>query len=174
MKKKRAIIITGPGYEDSELIYPYYRLLEEAVHVDLATSTDLEVKGKYGNPSKPTITIDNIREEDFDLVVIPGGHEAPDRVRQNEKILKFIRDMHIKGKFISSTCHGPWVLISAGIIKGKRATCYVGMRDDLINAGAFYEIAPVVVDQNIITSDHPRNLGHWMKTTVELLFKSSK
>lgn len=173
MKNKRAIIITGPGYEDSELIYPYYRLLEEGIRVDLATSTNLEVKGKYGYPSKPTITIDSIKEEDFDLVVIPGGHEAPDRVRQNEKILEFIRAMDTKGKLISSTCHGPWVLISASIMKGKKATCYSGMKDDLINAGALYNVASVVIDKNIITSDHPRNLGDWMKATVELLNKSS-
>ncbi len=174
MLKKRAIIITGPGFEDSEFIYPYYRLLEEGVHVDSATSNDADVVGKHGYPMNPTIAVGDIREEDFDLVVIPGGHEAPDRVRQNKKILEFIKKMHEKGKLVASTCHGPWVLISAGIINGKQATCYSGMKDDLINAGALYEEAPVVIDKNIITSDHPRSLGPWMKATVALLYKSSK
>lgn len=174
MEKKRAIIITGPGYEDVEATYPYYRLKEEGVVVEVATSNDKGVKGKYGYPLEPTIKIQDLREKDFDLVVIPGGHEAPDRVRQNEHILKFVQKMYEKNKLISSTCHGPWVLISAGIIRGKKATCYKGMKDDLINAGAIYSDEPVLVDGNIVTSDHPRNIGTWMKTTIELLFNPSK
>lgn len=166
MKQKKVVIITGPGFEDAEVIYPYYRLLEENIVVDLAISTNTEVKGKHGYPLKPTIKISELRPSDYDAVIIPGGHEAPDRVRQVKEVLMFVKNMYRMGKIISSTCHGPWVLISAGIIRGKRATCYKGMKDDLINAGALYKVEPVVVDHNIITSDHPRNLGAWMKTTI--------
>lgn len=170
-KHKRVVIITGPGFEDSEVIYPYYRLQEEGYIVDVVTNNDSEVRGKFGIPMTPTKKILDLDTQVYAGVIIPGGHEAPDRVRQVKDILNFVKKMYKGGKIVSSTCHGPWVLISAGIMKGKQATCYIGMKDDLINAGAKYRVAPVVVDGNIITSDHPRNLGDWMKTTVKLLKK---
>lgn len=168
-KTKKVVIITGPGFEDPEVIYPYYRLQEEGYIVEVVTSSDSEVRGKHGYPMVPTKKIVDLNVEDYNSVIIPGGHEAPDRVRQVKEILSFVKQMYEAGKIVSSTCHGPWVLISAGIIKGKNATCYKGMKDDLINAGANYKELPVVVDGNIITSDHPRNLGPWMKTTIKLL-----
>jgi len=169
MKQKKVVIITGPGFEDPEVIFPYYRLLEEGFNVDVVTSNNLEVEGKHGYPIKPTVKFEELKFYDYDAAIIPGGHEAPDRVRQVKEILKFVKNMHNAGKVVSSTCHGPWVLISAGILKGKKATCYPGMKDDLINAGAAYREAPVVVDDNLVTSDHPRNLGPWMKATISLL-----
>src|SRR3989344_2692387 len=112
MKQKKAVIITGPGFEDAEVIYPYYRLQEEGILVDIVTSTDLEVEGKHGYPITPTISVKDLTVKEFDAVIIPGGLEAPDRVRQIEIILLFVKDMYKKGKIISSICHGPWVLIS--------------------------------------------------------------
>ncbi len=168
-KTTRIAIITGPGFEDPEVIYPYYRLLEEGYTVDIITSNDKQVHGKHGFPMTPTKKYSDLDVNFYDGVIIPGGHEAPDRVRQVEEILSFIKKMDREGKVISSTCHGPWVLISADIIKGKNVTCYKGMKDDLINAGGNYTQAPVVIDGNIITSDHPRNLGPWMKATINLL-----
>lgn len=169
MKTKNIVIITGPGFEDPEVIYPYYRLQEEDFVVDVATSNNEEVKGKHGYLIKPTIKIKELKVANYIAVVVPGGHEAPDRVRQVKEILKFVKGMYRAGKVISSTCHGPWVLISAGIIRGKKATCYIGMKDDLINAGAHYQEKPVVVDGNLVTSDHPRNLTVWMRATIDLL-----
>lgn len=169
--KKSCVIITGPGFEDPEVIYPYYRLQEEGFAVDVATSNDLEVKGKHGYPIKPTVRIADLTTKKYDAVVIPGGYEAPDRARQVKAVLDFVKNMYTADKIISSTCHGPWVLISSGIMKGKKATCYKGMKDDLINAGAIYKNEPAVVDGNIVTSDHPRNLGVWMKSTISLLRK---
>lgn len=169
MKTKKAVIITGPGFEDPEVIYPYFRLQEAGVAVDVATSSNGEIKGKHGYLIKPTTLINNLDVKKYDAVIIPGGHEAPDRVRQVKKILQFVHQMAQAKKIVSSICHGPWVLISAGILKGKNATCYIGMKDDLTNAGAKYTRRAVVVDGNIITSDHPRNLGSWMKITVDLI-----
>lgn len=168
-KTKKVVIITGPGFEDAEVIYPYYRMQEEGYVVDILTSNDSEVKGKHGIVIKPTAKIAMFHYQDYDAVIIPGGHEAPDRVRQVKEIIAFVKKMHEVGKIVSSTCHGPWVLISAGILKGKNATCYKGMKDDLVNAGAYYRESPVVVDETIVTSDHPRNLGSWMKATIKLL-----
>lgn len=164
---KRAVIITGPGFQDEEFIYPYYRLQEEGFTVDVSTLDKAVVYGKYGIPANPTIDTKDLREEDFDLVILPGGHEAPDRVRQIKEVLTFVKDMYDKGKIVGAMCHGPWITISAGIMKGKRATCYQGMADDLKNAGASYIDAPVVVDGNLITSPHYRNNGDFMRAIVE-------
>ncbi|MBL7059077.1 type 1 glutamine amidotransferase [Candidatus Pacearchaeota archaeon] len=163
---KQAVIIVSQGFEDSEFIYPYYRLQEEGFKVDISSKNKGELLGKNGFPIKVEIEAKDLNEKNYDLVVIPGGYESPDRVRQIEEVLRFIREMNDKGKIISSVCHGPWVLISAGIMKGKKATCYKGCKDDLINCGANYLDEDVVVDGNIITSPHFRNLAEWMKETI--------
>lgn len=163
---KRAVIIAGNGVEDSEFIYPYYRLLEEGIRVDVALAGDKPVKGKYGMPFEPTMRCDALRAEDFDLVVLPGGHEGPDRVRQVPEVLAFIRDMDAQGRLIASICHGSWSMISAGIMRGRTATCYKGMKDDLINAGCDYRDADVIEDGNIVSSPHFRNNHQWMKAVI--------
>ena len=162
---RRAIIITGPGFEDAEFIYPYYRLQEAGFSVEVATSNDKIVVGKHGITATPTINLASLDPQKFDLLVIPGGHEAPDRMRQVPEILSFTRGMYDLQKPISCICHGPWVLVSAGIIKGKKATSYKGCKDDLINAGALYLDEPVVVDGKLVTSQHFRDNPAWMKET---------
>jgi len=169
MKTKRIVIIIGPGFEDMEATSPFYRLQEEGFVVDVATSTDEAVAGKHGILMTPTVKIKDLLVSRYDAVVIPGGLEGPDRVRQRKDAVVFVREMYVKGKLVASICHGPWVLASAGILKGKKATCYIGMKDDLINAGAIYTGAPVTVDGNMITSDHPRSIAAWMKATVNYL-----
>jgi len=166
---KKAVIVTGPKFEDAEVIYPFYRLLEEGMSVDIVTSNNTDVTGKYGYPIKPTTKITNLKVKNYDAVIIPGGHEAPDRVRQVPEIVYFVKKMFEEGKVVSSTCHGPWVLIEADIVRGKNVTCYPGMKTDLKNAGGNYLIKPVVVDDNMITSDHPRNLGLWMLATIKVI-----
>jgi protease I len=165
---KRAIIITGPGFEDSEFIYPYYRLQEAGFSVDVATSNNKEVTGKHGVPTNPTVNLKDLNPQQYDLLVIPGGNEAPDRMRQVQEILDFTKAMYDQEKIIASICHGPWVLISARIIKGKKATCYKGCKDDLINAGAIYLDEPVVVDGKLVTAQHFRDNAAWMKETLSL------
>jgi len=167
--KKRAVIIIGPGFEDVEGIYPYYRLQEEGFVVDVATANDSEVKGKHGIPLAPTVKIEQLKESEYDAVIVPGGLEGPDRVRQRVEAVAFVRKMFEKGKLVSSICHGPWVLISAGIMKGKKATCYIGMKDDLMNAGAHYTGSPVTIDGNLITSDHPKHVTDWLRETIAYL-----
>ncbi len=164
---KRAVIITGPHFQDEEYIYPYYRLLEEGFQLDVAIKGKVTAYGKYGVPAIPTRDVTGLRVEDYDLVLLPGGQEAPDRVRQIPEVLVFVKEMFEKGKVVAAICHGPWITISAGIMKGKKATCYAGMADDLKNAGALYEDAAVVIDGNLITSPHYRNNGDFMKAVVE-------
>ena len=164
---KRAVIITAPGFQDEEHIYPYYRLLEEGFQVDVATESGQNVPGKYGVPARATMKTAALNADDFDLVVIPGGFEAPDRVRIIPEVLQFLRDMDAQKKCIAAICHGPWVLISAGITRGRKMTAYWSIEADVRNSGADYQHrVPAVVDGNLITSPHYANNGDFMKAVL--------
>lgn len=164
---KRAIIFVAVGVEDTEFSYPYYRLQEEGFAVDVATKGKQAVTGKWGLPIPATVDAETVAPDDYVLAVVPGGHESPDRVRQITNVLNFLRAFDSRKKVISSICHGPWVLVSAKIVKGRRVTCYPGCKDDLINAGADYVDAPVVTDDNLVTSPHFRHNHAWMRATIE-------
>ncbi|OGM98931.1 MAG: hypothetical protein A2915_03125 [Candidatus Yanofskybacteria bacterium RIFCSPLOWO2_01_FULL_41_34] len=169
-KQLRAVVITAEGFEDEEVIYPVIRLKEEGFIVDIATRDAKLVLGRLNFPLELIIryygTLVNAKKleaKNYDLVLIPGGFEAPDRVRQIPEILEFVRRMNRQKKIVSAFCHGPWVLISAGIIKGKKITGYIGIKDDINNAGAIYTDQPAVIDGNIITARHPRDVTDLMK-----------
>lgn len=163
--RRRALITIADGVEDVEFVYPFYRLQEAAFDVEVASKGKEAVAAKHGLTIVATVDADDVAEPDYDLIVVPGGYESPDRVRQINAVLQALRDFDAKGKLISSVCHGPWVLISAGIVRGRRMTCYRGCKDDLINAGAIYVESPVVVDNNIVTAPHFRDNAVWMKET---------
>lgn len=167
MSEVRAVIITGPGFQDEEVIYPYYRLLEAGFSVDVAAKDGTPVYGKYGVPARVTIPTSRLSAADFDLVVLPGGFEAPDRVRLDQHVLQFVRNMDTAGKLIAAICHGPWILVSARILKGRKLTGYMSIAEDLRNAGAEYIEAPVVEDGNLITAPHYRDNGPFMKAVVK-------
>lgn len=178
---ERIVIITDDAFEDEEVIYPIIRLKEEGFEVDVATKEKKMVKGRLNFPLELMIRyyathVDalELNEKNYDMVLVPGGFEAPDRVRQIPEVLEFIKAMYIKGKIVGAFCHGPWVLVSAGILKGKRATAYVGIKDDIKNAGAHYFDVPVVIDGNIITSRHPRDIGEFMKSILRKIKKTRK
>lgn len=168
-KQPRTVIITGPGFQDEEVVYPYYRLLEAECAVDIATKDGAVVHGKYGVPARATMRTADLSGRDFDLVVLPGGFEAPDRVRLDRDVLEFVRRMDAAGRLIAAICHGPWILISAGILRGRRITAYQSIADDVRNAGAEYVEASVVVDGNLVSSPHYRDNGIFMRTTLERL-----
>jgi protease I len=166
----RAVIITAAGFQDEELIYPFYRLKEAGCEVAIATKGGEVVKGKFGVPARATMSTTDLRAADFDVVVIPGGFEAPDRVRMLPEVLDFVREMDRAGKPVAAICHGPWVLISAGVTKGRKMTAYWSIEADVRNSGADYQHkVPVVVDGNLITSPHYDNNGDFMKALVELI-----
>jgi protease I len=169
--KKKALIVVGPAVEDTEFAYPYYRLQEDGFIVDIASDGAIQIIAKHGLPITCNIDIKKISSLEYDLLIIPGGLESPDRLRQIPELLKFIKDFDYQGKVIGSVCHGPWVLISAGIVKGKRMTIYKGCKDDLINAGAIYEDATVVRDNNLVTAPHFRNNAIWVKEILNTYYK---
>ncbi len=162
MAKKLAILATD-GFEDAELLYPFYRLKEAGHEVSIISLQKRPIKGKNGYPMKPDYKIDEVSPDDFDGVVIPGGTKNPDYLRRNKNVLDFVAKINEKGKLVAAICHAGWVLISAKVIKGRKATSYFAIRDDMINAGAQFEDSPVVVDGNLITSRMPSDLPEFMK-----------
>lgn len=165
--KKRAVIITAQGFQDEEFIYPYYRLLEAGFQVDVATKDQAPVVGKFGVPARPTMATSDLNADHYDLVLLPGGFEAPDRVRLLPEVLEFVREMDARKKLIAAICHGPWILISAGVTRGRKMTAYWSIEADMRNSGADYQHkAPVVIDGNMITSPHYNNNGDFMAAVM--------
>lgn len=162
-----AVIITGPGFQDEEFVYPYYRLKEAGYEVDVATKEGQTVLGKYGVPARATMSTAALNADTFDLVVLPGGFEAPDRVRLLPEVLEFLCQMDRQKKLIAAICHGPWIMISAGITRGRKMTAFWSIEADLRNSGADYQHkAAVVIDGNFITSPHYNNNGDFMRAVI--------
>ena len=166
--RKKALIITGKFVQDHEFIYPYYRLKEEGFEVDVATKNGKEVLGFIGVKVPATKSYENIKVDDYNLLILPGGAKCMEYLRQEQIVLDFINQWNSRGKIIASICHGTQLLISAKIVKGRRVSGYYSIKDDIINAGAEYVDAPFVVDGNLITSPHYKYLGDWMKETLRL------
>jgi protease I len=172
---KKIIILTAQCFQDEEYLYCYYRLTEEGIIPHICTPTGESVVGKYGVPTKgyhvsTDILLDNLNK--YDGVLIPGGFEAPGRLRHLSEVCKFVNYMNNQNKPIGAICHGPQVLISAGVVNGRHITSYKDVYIDLKNAGAnAVYMSPVVVDGNIVTSSHYDYNGIFMKTFLEVLYK---
>ena len=160
---KRAVIVAGKFIQDHEYIYPYYRVQEEGYDLDVAVRGKETVLGQIGVKIVPTKDIPELRVEDYDLLVIPGGAKAMEYMRQDQELLKFIADFHAAGGVICCICHGTQLLISAKLVRGRNISGYYSIKDDIENAGAVYVDAPFVVDDRIVTSPHYKYLGPWMR-----------
>ncbi len=168
----KAIIISGNLAQDHEFIYPYYRLLEEGLEVDVCILEGKPVKGFLGTtlpPNKDQVVkkIDQIKVDDYKVLVLPGGVKAMEKVRQEKKIIDFISKFNEKKKIIACICSGAQLLISAKVVKNRKIAGYYSMEDDLINAGAIYTDKPAVVDGNIITTAHYKDMGAWMREVIK-------
>ena len=170
---KKALILTGNLVQDHEFIYPYYRVQEDGYKVDVAVRDKKQVNGIIGAKIIPTKDIPELKVEDYDLVILPGGAKAMEYMRQDTEILKFISDFNSSGKTIASICHAAQLLISSKIVKGRKISGYYSIKDDINNAGAVYTDEPAVVDGNIVTTAHYKDLGIWMKTALDLASKVS-
>lgn len=156
-------------YEDVEIWYPYYRLLEARASVIIVGSGRTDVfKGKHGLPVTADVSIDDVSSADFDGVVVPGGF-SPDFMRRKPPMIRFIREIGEAGKPVAAICHGTWALASAKLLSGRRVTSYFSIRDDIEGAGGIYVDEPVVVDGNIITSRIPGDLPAFMPAVIEAL-----
>jgi len=164
---KRAAVLVEQQYQEMEIWYPVYRLREAGCAVTLVgPEAGQTYPSKLGYPAKSDKSIKDVSANDFDLVVIPGGF-APDFLRRNEGILRFVSTMAEQGKVVAAICHGPWVLCSTQALKGRRATCFFAIKDDVMNAGANYVDAEVVRDGNLITSRKPDDLPAFMQAIFQ-------
>ncbi len=161
----RALIIAEDGFEDLELLYPLYRLREEGVEVDVASSARRPLTGKRGYVVSATRTYGECRADAYACLVIPGGR-SPERARLVPEVLELARAFVRAGKPVAAICHGPQVLLSAGLVKGRRMTCYAGIRDDLMAAGAEYRDEPCVTDGRLVTARVPDDLPAFMGALI--------
>lgn len=165
---KRVLLLAGPWFEDSELLYPMYRLREEGAEVVVAGLGESNYTGKKGHQLLVTVDVADLSAAEFDALVIPGGY-APDHFRRNQHLLALVAEMHAAGHPVAAICHGPWLAISAGILKGKQVTGSPAIKDDVINAGGNWVDAAVVVDGNLISSRHPDDLGEFCRAIIAAL-----
>ncbi len=168
----KVIIISGNLAQDHEFIYPYYRFLEAGLEVDVCMLEGKPVKGFLGTtlpPNKDQVVknINQIKVDDYKVLVLPGGVKAMEKVRQEKKIINFISDFNKQGKIIACICSGAQLLISAKVVKNRKIAGYYSMQDDLTNAGAIYTDQPAVVDENIITTAHYKDMGPWMREVIK-------
>jgi deglycase len=156
-------------YQVLEVWYPYLRLREEGIEtVLIGSGTKKEYKSKEGYPALEELSLRDAKISELDGVIIPGGY-APDILRRHAEVNTFVRNMHEKGKLVAAICHAGWVLISAGIVKGKKATSFFAIKDDMINAGAVFIDKEVVVDGNLITSRTPDDLPAFCTQIIKYL-----
>ncbi len=166
---QRVLILTGEIYEDLELWYPKLRLIEAGATVVVAgEQAGKEYVGKHGYPCLSDVAIDEVCSEDFQALVVPGGF-MPDRLRRLPRVLELVREFFVANKPVAAICHGGWIPISAGIYKGVRVTGSPGIKDDLVNAGATYVDAAVVVDRNSVSSRRPDDLPDFCRALVDLM-----
>ena len=168
----RVLILAADDFEDMELLYPLYRLREEEVTVTLASLGGRPVTGKKGHgPVEADAATDDVSAEDYEALVIPGGY-APDKLRRDEHVLDLVRSFDGDAKTIAFICHAGWVPISAGILKGRRATSVGAIRDDMVNAGVDWVDEATVVDGNLVTARTPADLGPWMRALLHELHRA--
>jgi len=166
---RRALLLVGDDYEDLELWYPKLRLEEAGCHVTVAGErADAPYSGKHGYPARSDAAIAAMDAADFHALVVPGGW-MPDKLRRDAALLALVRDFWSAGKLVAAICHGGWIPISAGVYRGVRVTGSPGIKDDLVNAGAIWEDAPVVVDRQSVTSRRPSDLPDFMAAVVAWL-----
>jgi protease I len=173
LKGRRVLILADDMFEDLELTYPMLRMREEGAQVTIAGKEARTHHGKHGVPVTAEMTLEQVSTEKFDLLIIPGGY-APDHLRRYPQALEIVRQMNVAGKIVAFICHAAWVPISAGIISGKRVTCFHSIKDDVINAGGKYLDEPVVRDGNMISSRQPSDLGAFCRAILDAMEEAAR
>lgn len=169
----KALIISADNFEDSELLVPYYRLKEEGIEVDIASTKEGKIKGKHGYEVKVDKTLKEVSPDKYDILILPGGR-APETIRKEKEAIEIAKHFFKNNKPVSAICHGPQALITAGVLKGRHATCYKSVAQEMKDAGAIYEDKEVVVDGNLVTSRQPSDIPAFMRETMKNLKKGSR
>jgi protease I len=167
---KKIAVFVDKLYQEMEVWYPYYRLQEAGADaIFVGAKAGETYPSKLGYPAVADKSYDSVSADEFDGVVLPGGF-APDYIRRHAKATQLVKEIGDHGKLVAAICHGPWVLCSAhGLLKGRRATSFYAIKDDVINAGAHWEDAEVVVDANLITSRKPEDLPAFCRELIRVL-----
>ena len=168
LQGKQIAILVEDLYQDQEVWYPVFRLKEAGADVLVVGTNKKEFKSKYGYPILADVTVEKVSAKQFDAVIVPGGY-APDLLRRFPAVIKLVKEMDQQGRLIAAICHGPWVLCSADVLRGKTATCFFAIKDDVMNAGAKYVDREVVRDANVITARKPDDLPAFLRTIIEAL-----
>ena len=169
LKGKKIAILVDNIYQEMEVWYPYFRFQEAGAEIiAVGAKAGQTYTSKMGYPIVADKSYDQVSAREFDGVVIPGGY-APDHIRRHAKANQLVKDIFDQGKLVASICHGPWVLCSAGVLKGRRATCFFAIKDDVVNAGARFEDAEVVVDGNLVTSRKPEDLPAFCRAAIKVM-----
>jgi protease I len=170
-KFRKVAIMLAEQYQVLEVWYPYYRLKESGIDCDfVAAEANREYPSREGYPCKSTVAARNAKIEDYSCMIVPGGF-APDFMRRSDDMIKFANDMVNAGETIAAICHGAWLLCGTKIFKGKTATCFMAIRDDIKNAGAKYVDEECVVDGNLITSRKPDDLPAFCEAILKAIGK---
>ena len=165
---KKALIVTWEKYQDHEVIYPYYRVLEEGFEVDIMSNVKGKIFGILGTYMESTRTVDELHT-DYDSIM--DEYDFLVKLRQEQQVLDFINDWNSQGKTIACICHGGQMLISAKITDGRDVSGYYSIKDDLINSGGNFVDAPAVVSDNLVSCPHYKWMGQWMLASFEVYNK---
>ena len=169
LNQKRILSFVGDIYEDLELWYPKLRMIETGAEVVVAgPEAGVVYAGKNGYPCQSDAAIDDMNSADFDGLLVPGGF-MPDKLRRDAKVLELVREFNAAGKLVAAICHGGWIPISAGVYQGVKVTGSPGIKDDLVNAGAIYSDAAVVVDGHHISSRRPDDLPAFCRAMIAMM-----
>src|SRR5687768_3761600 len=164
---RKALVLTADKFEDVEVFFPVFRLLEEGWLVDVAAPTKGTIVGENGYGLKPRKAIDEVDPDDYDLLIIPGGapEGAPATIRKNAKVQEIAQAFFAADKIVACICHGPLTLVSADLVRGRRLTSFWhdGVPEEIRRAGGIWEDQEVVVDRNLITSRYPMDLPAFMR-----------
>lgn len=168
---KRIAIMATNGFEQSELVEPKRRFEEAGAMVHVVAPEAGEIRGwnktDWGESVAVDRTVDQVEVGDYDALVLPGGQINPDMLRTVPQAVELVHDFFASGKPLAAICHGPWLLIEAGVIRGRQATSYHSIRTDMENAGALWEDSPVVVDEGLITSRDPGDIPAFSDKVIE-------
>lgn len=168
LQRKRMAILVEDLYQDQEVWYPYYRLKEAGVEVVVVGTGKKEYKSKYGCPIAADVSAEQVSADTLDGLIVPGGY-APDILRRFPAVVQLVKALDRKGKVIGAICHAGWVLCSADVLRGKRVTCFLAIKDDVVNAGAVFVDAEVVRDGHLITARQPDDLPAFMRAILDAL-----
>lgn len=177
--KKKALFISSSQVQDQEFIYPYFRLLEEGFEIDVFILEQNYVSGILGTTIPPIknqklIKLDHININNYNFLVLPGGVKSMEKLRQEKKLISIIREFNEQNITIACICSAAQLLISAKIVKNRKISGYYSMQDDIINAGGIYTDLPAVIDDNIITTAHYKDLGPWMAAALKVFYEKNK